>query len=575
MKICYIWVEKFRNFENLGLNLSSSVKFKYDIIDNILAQNFNEDLPSNFFGESIKDVTGIIGKNGSGKSNALELICKALKGGKSDINSPFFIITEENKKYICYHNFKSKIPPRSDLKIELEEYPGKINPLKVVFFSNVFDERRNDFNSDVSDISVNNLSSRNFFVARNKRLSDFQKQINFIQSKYFNSLEIELPTKIIISNKIWLPKYNFSSQREMYSNNYEKINEIRKNFRLRVRELIPQNKFIQTIKYGFFFDIYDKIIRDYRRRGGYTTELINEFNLFIKDISFNGYTDEFTDELIEFVEKKIYLLDQEQFDLFSFYNEEEHSSFNNTKRPLIIEQLEFLKDLKFLFSNLNIEATNENSRNRIAENFIIDYSSKSSIKIINDFIRLFESSNYIDVNWLGISSGHKAYLNLFSSIFEEIRNSRTQNLLLCIDEGDLYLHPKWQIEFFSKLITVLPKIYSGSTQLVLTSHSPFLLSDLPKQNITILDDQFLNSTFNGIDLKLNTFGGNLYDLYSEPFFLGNRRTSDFAYDKIKELIESAENKKFSITEKNELLKLSNLVGDEIIQFRINKLLKND
>jgi predicted ATP-binding protein involved in virulence len=147
--------------------------------------------------------------------------------------------------------------------------------------------------------------------------------------------------------------------------------------------------------------------------------------------------------------------------------------------------------------------------------------------------------------------------------------------LICIDEGDLYLHPKWQIEFFDKLLKVLPSIYSGNIQLILTSHSPFLLSDLPKQNITILDRDQENSTLDGYKLKMNTFGGNLYDLYSEPFFLGNKRTSDFAYSKIKDLIKKVENKDYTIKEKEELIKLNDILGDEIIQYRIKKILGND
>jgi len=158
---------------------------------------------------------------------------------------------------------------------------------------------------------------------------------------------------------------------------------------------------------------------------------------------------------------------------------------------------------------------------------------------------------------------------------QELKYTRQTNLFICIDEGDLYLHPMWQIEFFDKLLNVLPTIFSGKIQLVLTSHSPFLLSDLPKQNITILDKSFVNSSQDGIDLKTNTFGGNLYDLYSEPFFLENKRTSDFAYKKIKKLIELVESKNLSIYDKADALKLSNIIGDDIIKFKIQKLLTND
>ncbi|SUX45672.1 AAA family ATPase [Chryseobacterium indoltheticum] len=203
---------------------------------------------------------------------------------------------------------------------------------------------------------------------------------------------------------------------------------------------------------------------------------------------------------------------------------------------------------------------------------MITIQTKSS-KLVNDFIKFFDGETFYDINWIGISSGHKAYLNLFATLFDELRYSKQQNLFLCIDEGDLYLHPKWQTEFFSKLIKILPRIYSGKIQLLLTSHSPFLISDLPNQNITILDS--INGSKNGTELSIKTFGGNLYDLYSEPFFLENKKTSDFAYNHIKNIIQNieSENKEFT---KNEITKLVDIIGDEIIRFRLSKLIeKND
>jgi len=82
MKICFIWVEKYRNFENLNLNLSSSTKYEFDEQKNVISKIKTpaqiKKLPQDFFGEKIEDVIGIIGKNGTGKSNALALVCKCV-----------------------------------------------------------------------------------------------------------------------------------------------------------------------------------------------------------------------------------------------------------------------------------------------------------------------------------------------------------------------------------------------------------------------------------------------------------------------------------------------------------------
>lgn len=83
MKVCYIWAQKYKNLINFELNLSSLEKFSYDNDKNIVSYSLCAELPEDFFPSRINDVIAIIGKNGSGKSNALELICNTLKGGKS------------------------------------------------------------------------------------------------------------------------------------------------------------------------------------------------------------------------------------------------------------------------------------------------------------------------------------------------------------------------------------------------------------------------------------------------------------------------------------------------------------
>jgi len=566
MKVCYIWVKDFRNFDNLGLNLSSSSKFYFDNFDKTITKEDIIELPQNFFGKSISDVTGIIGKNGSGKSNALELICKILKGGKTFLKTDFIIIIEIAGELICHHYFENRSKPRANFKLKFEEYSGNINPLKVIFFSNVFDDRRNGFDKEVSDISVNNS-----FKYRPSRSTDFGKQIKFINSKIFKFLDIELPTEVQVKFKTGNNRYNSSMQQRMYGENYDLIIDFQKFFRDRIRDIKPHNKFVNLFRFNYFFEIFELLSKSHRNGYSEFDVFLQNFNKFLEEIYNFKYTEEITEKLILFLENELVKINPEEFNLF---DEDFSIKTNRGNFGLIKKQINFIKELKELPISLELQYSPEGARNRTLDNFIFDYSNKSK-NYINEFIHLFEKSTFLDINWLGISSGQKAYLNLFSSIYDELKYTRQENLLLCIDEGDLYLHPKWQIEFFDKLLNVLPTIYVGRIQLVLTSHSPFLLSDLPKQNITILDRGFNNSTIDGIRLKTNTFGGNLYDLYSEPFFLGNKRTSDFAYDKIKILIESAESKLLSSTEKKELLKLSDLVGDEIIQFRINKLLQDD
>lgn len=571
MKICFIWVEKFRNFENFGFNLSSSQKFKYDSKNNILSRIKIDPLPVNFFGERIEDVVGIIGKNGAGKSNAIELICKILKGAKTSLQTNFLIIVEEDGNLFCYYSGYFMDSPKADFAIGTIQYNGNINPLKIVFFSNVFDERKNEFDREVADISLNKTISRSPFLRRNKS-SNFESQIDFINTRIFPTLNIEVPSKIQLTSKVWMTRFSDSNDRLLYGDDNDKIRNFKKDFRERLRDIIPENKFIHLLRFGFFFETYD----NYSKRMGINRlishQLFGTLVEFIANVEKLRTTEEITAALIDYLDDEFAKISHDTVSPEIFKMEGKGGYYMIEK---INRQIRFLKNIKSSIPNLELKYNSEGMRNRGVEYFTLPFIPNSTNDFIYELISLFSESNIFDINWIGISSGHKAYLNLYASIHKQLRLVRSSNLLLCIDEGDLYLHPIWQIEFFDKLISILPKLFSGNIQLVLTSHSPFLLSDLPKQNITILDISTNNCSIDGIDLPNNTFGGNLYELFSKPFFLGNKRISDFAYNKISELINSIGNKQLSVEEKKERSEIADLIGDEIIRFRIKQMLEND
>lgn len=564
MKICYIWIERFRNFSNEEFNLASEYKFKYNREDNTINIEYLSKLPIDFFGENIKEVTAFVGKNGAGKSNALELICKVIKNYKSTINTNYLIIYEENGQLECRYNFDDISEPNSNFDINIEKFESQINPLKVVFFSNVFDERRNNFGKEITDVSVNNKYFRNSFYKK-RETSDFLKQIKLINSSIFKNLNIDYPNKVVISTKVFSNRFNSSMEEKFYKENANIFKEFKSFIKKRLSDLKPDKRFLYSIRFGFFFEFVEHYIRDSNRyyRRDFDHEVYDKFSIKLNEFlkkQFDNRTEELSENVLHFIYDIQYSKNNEQL-------------FPDSLNEDFEEKIKFLLKLRDLLSEIPIEYYIEGLRSNSYENFVFDYHSNKSSKLVNDFIKFFDRETFYDINWIGISSGHKAYLNLFATLFDELRYSKQQNLFLCIDEGDLYLHPKWQTEFFNKLIKILPRIYSGKIQLLLTSHSPFLLSDLPNQNITILDS--INGSKNGTELSIKTFGGNLYDLYSEPFFLENKKTSDFAYNHIKNIIQNieSENKEFT---KNEITKLVDIIGDEIIRFRLSKLIeKND
>ena len=62
----------------------------------------------------------------------------------------------------------------------------------------------------------------------------------------------------------------------------------------------------------------------------------------------------------------------------------------------------------------------------------------------------------------------------------------SDSYLFYFDEPDLSLHPNWQKQYIYQLLKLF-KTFNKNIHFLFTTHSPFLLSDIPKQNIIFLD----------------------------------------------------------------------------------------
>ena len=202
--------------------------------------------------------------------------------------------------------------------------------------------------------------------------------------------------------------------------------------------------------------------------------------------------------------------------------------WNNLERKTSIKNLELLQKIEEQLYKLRAISTDFELLS-----IIIDNISKVDISAVIDSLR---------IKWTGLSSGELGLLRSFSNLnyaktvlqrkrYPEVDKN---NFLLLLDEVDLGLHPEWQRKWVHSALPIIEKIFENQhLQLIITSHSPILLSDIYKENVIFLtknNDVSINQEFE------KTFGQNIYPLYKSSFFL-NKLMGEYAYKTIEDTVE--------------------------------------
>jgi len=92
-------------------------------------------------------------------------------------------------------------------------------------------------------------------------------------------------------------------------------------------------------------------------------------------------------------------------------------------------------------------------------------------------------------------------------------------MLLFIDEAEIGFHPAWKKLFFNWLLDFLNNYTTGDTfQIILTTHSPYLLSDLTSSNILLFKKGDNGNTEIVPSDSFMTFGANIHELLANNFF---------------------------------------------------------
>ena len=205
---------------------------------------------------------------------------------------------------------------------------------------------------------------------------------------------------------------------------------------------------------------------------------------------------------------QIVINDLDKYDNFSFKIEQLNSKIIN----FIFDLPEYIFNIELKDENKSFEDLSFGERQLLTQlNFIQFYINKKQYIPYEDIDIFVEKDNKkIDVDF-----------NV---------EKKVKSMIVLIDELEIGLHPNWQKNAINYIFDFLQNIKDIDFNLIITSHSPFLLSDLPKENVIFLEKGKQVKPFKEDE---QTFGANIHTLLSNGFFMSDGLMGEFAKSKIK------------------------------------------
>lgn len=156
------------------------------------------------------------------------------------------------------------------------------------------------------------------------------------------------------------------------------------------------------------------------------------------------------------------------------------------------------------------------------------------------------------------------------SFYVHLVNYTKEEFLFLLDEPDNTLHPNWQKKFINEIIKIIKRL-EKKVHFAITSHSPFILSDLPKENVIFLKkDENGNCKNVTKETNIDTFGANIHTLLSHGFFMQDGLMGEFAKEKIQAVIDFLNGAEKSELNQQKTWAIIQLIGEPFLKHKLEE-----
>lgn len=565
--ICYFYVFDYNSLHNMGISLDT--RYTYEMKDKVLTVRENEKYVKGLWPTGVTSLAAIVGNNGAGKTTFLEAMLHMLAEGSGVYNPNAIIVYEKWGQLSAY------MPNGCDYRIDGVKSVhngevGGVPKVSLFYYSPYFRPYQSLHIPGQGELkSVYNAT-------------DTWKIINDLLT-YSNIDTLTGPQVITMHLNAIVAQDNNRIARMLVDEE--------------LRALLPKNMLPRYIIFSPNFAGYYNLVDKSQKYATYR-------ELALSVPQFNQYKEGY---LMRFISAYFFNcaaeIGKDPRAILSMHKEWADNLKRETKAydsltTIISKYPDAESDLVPMLNALAfLEHDCKHDDNSHA--IYIDTYDKESPRLIWEMMYHFSNNMRFIVGHLydisysheygtftQPSSGELDMLKLFSRLYEAtfilpiIRGNLYTPQMILIDEAENSYHPEWQRQFVDRLLKVLHAIYEKNRlrfenekdiskkkkpvkfQVVMTTHSPILLSDIPKMCINYLEK---DSKTGEVTLSANqpeTFGANVFELYRNAFFLHDGMVGAYASERLTKLQKSIRAGKM---QEKALLQEIDMIGDERIK----------
>lgn len=548
MLIEYVWIKDQGILKGQGVQFNPNVRYGYDPKKHTLSRKVNKDdaqVPDDFFhiadkaDTRIARVTALVGANGTGKTAVLEFLASFLAATDRSTCQGIMVTTQGT-----FINLAEEIVFEGEWTGEAEGYKNRGGDTQD-FLTRERDTTVIRFRGEM------NLGSLGRYVVPQEDYGKYNDDFHDISDlhylRYIRSNEIFSIVELIKKRKELIP---FSADHLKVEISFTDFYKIDLDYFI--------YKFIKNKEFTDFYEILQKKLESELKsiEKERKNNLIFFHTLFFKYLSYKLFSEQdFIKTLNDIL--KYFSQDGNYIDQLKAYLEKEN--FEETERYRRSYQ-----KLKDIFYSVGYNYTDKYVDIEKLSKIDNEIFSRLDEKIILSILRFTLS---------GLSVGEHQFLKLFPRL-QNVMLHRYKSTIILLDGFETAFHPEWQRKFLDTWIKFWEGVsYATKVQVILATHSPYIVSDLPKPCVAFLSrkEGETESRVDDPEKHPATLGANLFELYQNAFFMKGALMGDLAKTKIDALFKVLSDPKSKPEEVEPLKNTIRLVGEPLIRMKLWEL----